>query len=215
MIMKRYATIDEAGFFNSTVTELALEHMPDHVKDKLIPSVPIGDPGELRAWAWDGSEWVAKDSPKGHVFYNPAKTKERHFAKAHDDHPPKGWKLAPRGENIGLSLDEVKEDKWAALKRQRNAAEFGTFTWQGKVFQADALSQSRIMRAASLAQLSPNKLFEWTLADDSTVTLTADDMIAVAMVMSDNADAVHAKGKQLRAQINKAKTAAEVEAVVW
>lgn len=113
------------------------------------------------------------------------------------------------------TLDDRKTQKWVEIRGARDAAEFGGFTWDGSTFDSDATSQSRIMGAAQLAQLDPTFTVDWTLADNSVRTLSADDMVAVGVALGQHVATQHATARTLRAQIQAAATAAEVAAVVW
>lgn len=122
-----YSLIDEAGFWRSSVSELALEHMPQHVKDKLIPSLPPAEAaGDMKAWKWDGVKWIAGTSQRGQVWYNPIRTAERHVAKSHDDVPPDGWVFLPPGVNVDLTVYEQLEKQWDKVRADRDALLTGT-----------------------------------------------------------------------------------------
>lgn len=117
------------------------------------------------------------------------------------------------------TIQELKDAKWSEIKTARNAAEFGTFTWDGSAFDSDAASQSRIQGAAQLATLalmnSQPFSIDWTLADNSVRTLNAQDMIAVGMAMGEHINAQHAKARIKRQAIEAAIAVAEVEAIAW
>lgn len=114
--MTIYSTVDENGFWCSNVMELALEHMPEHVKAKLIPSSPEGEAGYMKAWKWDGEKWVKAKSYRSLCWYNPERTMERHIGKTHTDAPPAGWLHLPAGTQVDLTAIEL----WEEIKRERN-----------------------------------------------------------------------------------------------
>lgn len=117
------------------------------------------------------------------------------------------------------TLAQIKADHWAAMKAARDAHEFGWFEWDGSTFDSDRESQARIMGAVQMAVLamSAQQPFEiaWTLADNSVRTLAGADMVAVGLELGAHVAAAHAIGRTLRAAIEDAETAAEVEAVQW
>ncbi|HCP76812.1 MAG: hypothetical protein CML16_04095 [Pusillimonas sp.] len=113
------------------------------------------------------------------------------------------------------TVQDARDAKWIEIKKDRQQAEFGGFTWDGSAFDSDALSQSRIQGAVQLAQLDPNFSIDWTLADNTTRTLDAADMVAVGVALGVHVNAVHAHGRLRRQQINDAKTIQEVEQIEW
>ena len=143
---------------------------------------------------WSGVGWVAiptSPSPE-HTF----------------DYTTKQW-VDPR------PLSDLQAAKWAQIKRDRDEAEFGGFTWDGSPFDSDAISQSRIQGALQLAALIPDFSIDWTLADNTARNLSAADLANVGAALGMHVAAQHAKARLLRSQIEAATTVAEVDAVTW
>lgn len=117
------------------------------------------------------------------------------------------------------TLDEHKAKHWAQIKAARDAAEFGSFDWDGSRFDSDALAQARIMGAVQMAVLAAAAgqqfAIDWTLQDNTVRTLTGSDMIAVGLALGAHVGRQHAIGRQLRARVMAATTAAEVAQIVW
>lgn len=113
------------------------------------------------------------------------------------------------------TLDQIKADQWSVIKEARAAAEFSSFIWDGSEFDADALSQQRIIGAAQLAEINPSFEIDWTLADNSVRTLNSAQMKSVGTALGAHVNAQHVKARSLRVQIENATTRAEVEAVTW
>lgn len=117
------------------------------------------------------------------------------------------------------SLSAQKAMKWASIKAKRDQIEFSTFTANGNIFDAHVSSQSRIQGAALLATnaIASNSAFsiDWTLSDNSVVTLDAAGMIQVGMAMAAHINAAHAQARVLRVVIESATTVEAVEAVTW
>lgn len=128
------------------------------------------------------------------------------------DYSAKQW-VDPR------TLDEVKAAQWTAIKAARAAHELGGFVWGGSQFDSDQVSQQRIQGAVQLAQLAmaAGQPFEvdWTLADNSTRTLSATDVLQVGMALGGHITAAHTKARALRAAINAATTADAVQTTTW
>ena len=117
------------------------------------------------------------------------------------------------------TLGDIKAAQWTAIKAQRDAVEFGGYTWDGSGFDSDSQSQSRIMGAAQLATLAAMAeqpfSIDWTLTDNTVRTLAGADMIAAGQALGVHVGAAHATARALRAAIESATTQAEVEAVQW
>lgn len=117
-------------------------------------------------------------------------------------------------EGGGLAARRTRQ--WALIKQQREAREYGGFTWDGSTFDSDPESRNRIMGAAQLAMLakSSGQPFEitWVLADNSSRVLSADEMIAVGAALGSHVSALFATGVVLRQQIADSP---EPETVAW
>ena len=143
---------------------------------------------------WDGEVFILKPPPPSahHIF----------------DYTIKQW-VDPR------TLSDLQAAKCAQIKRDRDEAEFGGFTWDGSPFDSDAISQSRIHGALQLAALIPDFSIDWTLADNTVRALSGSELAAVGVALGLHVGTQHAKARVLRAQIEAATTVAEVDAVVW
>lgn len=112
-------------------------------------------------------------------------------------------------------LRAARAAAWAQFKRQRHEAEFGRFTWDGSTFDADMVSQLRILAAAQKAQVNPLHTATWTLADNTTRVLNAAQLIALGDALHDHVAEQHARGRLKRAQLNQANSLAALLAVKW
>lgn len=117
------------------------------------------------------------------------------------DYTTKQW-IDPR------SLDEIKAQKWDEIKSQRDQIEFGGFEFEGNVYDSDQVSKNRIMGAA-LAGIDQ----VWTLADNTTVDLTASQLQQLYAALQAHIASVHERGRIARQLINEAETKEEVEAI--
>lgn len=128
------------------------------------------------------------------------------------DYGSKAW-VDPR------TLDDLKTAKWEAIKRQRAAVEFGKFTYNGMEFDGDVNAQRRLMNLISVSKsaLQAGTAFstEFILADNSVVMLTAADFVAIEMVKIEQVAAAFAKAATLRAQIDSAGSAEEIQSLSW
>lgn len=113
------------------------------------------------------------------------------------------------------TLDEHKAAKWASIKSAREGAEFGPFTWDGSVFDANVTSQQRIAGAVQMASLSASFSVNWTLNDNTVRLLSNSQMIAVGTALAYNVSILHQKSRSLREKIDAATSVAEVDAIAW
>lgn len=116
-------------------------------------------------------------------------------------------------------LAALKQAKWASIKDARHAAEFGLFAVGDLVFDGDENSQRRIQGAVQLATLALAAqepfVIEWTLADNSTATLTAQQVLDVGRALAGKIQMVYAHARGLRQRIAQAATAEEIAAITW
>ena len=117
------------------------------------------------------------------------------------DYVTKQW-VDPR------TLDEIKAQRWVAIKQQRSQLEFGGFEFDGGVYDSDQVSQGRIMGAAAAGvdQI-------WTLANNTTVELTALQLQQLYSALQVHIASVHERGRIARQLIFDAETKEEVEAI--
>ena len=141
------------------------------------------------------------------------KSKGPRPSEAHDfDYTNKQW-YDPR------TLSDLQAAKWAQIKSARDEAEFGGFTWNGSLFDSDAISQSRIQGAVQLASIAlannQTVVQEWTTADNSVVSLNATDLLNLGLQLCLFINKVHDYGRVLRARIAAADSSLDVQEVLW
>lgn len=134
-----------------------------------------------------GGEWI--DLPKRPSIFH------------RFDYTTKQW-IDPR------SLDDFKAQKWDELKAQRDQLEFDGFEFEGNIYDSDQVSQGRIMGAAS-AGIDQT----WTLADNTTVELSASQLQQLYAALQAHIASAHERGRIARQLIFDAETKEQVEAV--
>ena len=117
------------------------------------------------------------------------------------DYEIKQW-IDPR------TLDEIKAQKWTEIKSERDSLEFGGFEFEDNTYDSDQVSQGRIMGAASAGVDQV-----WTLADNTTVNLTAAQLQQLYAALQAHIASVHERGRIARQLIFEAETKEEVEAI--
>lgn len=133
--------------------------------------------------------------------------------------PSKWHDWSKAASSYVLNMTRAKQEQWDAIKEKRTEIENAGFYWQTYLFDSDPISQSRIQGAVQMAQiaLSQNQPFsiDWTIANDTVVTLSAQDMVSVGLALGSHINQCHVIGRQLREQIDAAQTPEVLESVVW
>jgi hypothetical protein len=117
------------------------------------------------------------------------------------------------------TLAQARASKWAEIKRERSKVEYGQFTWDGHTFDCDAVSQSRLQGAVQIATLAATSgqsfSVDWTLADNSVLTISAADLVNVAGALAGTIIGAHTVARQLRAAIDAATTLSAIDSIHW
>ena len=138
----------------------------------------------------------------GEIYQKPDQPDEYHEF----DYASKQWVF---------SLDSARALKWQEIKAARTAQEFGTFIWGDYTFQCDEVSQRRIQGAVQLAAIDSGFSIDWTLADNSVVNLSAQDMISIGVTLAAHVNACHEKSRSLRQAIDLAQTEQDIAEIDW
>ncbi len=113
------------------------------------------------------------------------------------------------------SLAEIKQAARVKITEIRNRKESEGFAYQGMFFDSDALSIQRLMCAAQSAAHNPEFTVNWTLKDNSEVSLSSAQIQGVVAAFSAYNNTLHQTAAELKTQINEAENASAVAAVVW
>lgn len=108
----------------------------------------------------------------------------------------------------GRTLETAQEQKWQAIKDDRDTLEFGGFVFEGNIYDSDQVSQGRILGAAIAGADQV-----WTLADNTMVELTAMQLQQLYAALQAHIASVHERGRIARQLIYDAETKEQVEAV--
>lgn len=117
------------------------------------------------------------------------------------------------------SLEELKIIKRAEINAARDAAEQGGFEYMGKVFDSDQVSCQRISCAAQAMQMAAMTedvpTITWTCQDNSTIELTAKELMGLVVALAEWSNICHQKATKLKEQIEAAETEEELEKIQW
>lgn len=176
--------VNEYGQYKGTITGSAAEVIAQTPEGHTTTMLP---PPRTTDY-WSGTDWVAiGTAPSAYHKYS---------------YETKQWVDS-------RSLEQIKQSKWDQIKYQRNLAEFGGFKYLDMPFDSDQISQVRMIAAAALGQP-----ITWTLADDTAVELTAEEVQGLGEALANHVTTTHARGRLARQLIEQATNADEVEAVV-
>lgn len=117
------------------------------------------------------------------------------------------------------TLDDVKKSKWEEIKAARTAAIDAPLETPYGVFDSDSESRGNIKDAVLMEQtllsLGMPADVEFTLADNTNVSLSAPAMTQVGLMLGAKVQAAHARARELRAMIDACSTKEEVLSIVW
>lgn len=114
------------------------------------------------------------------------------------------------------TLQDHKDAKWEAMKAARDAAERSTFVWNGYTIDADMARINGAATGAIIAQAASQTYEDvWTLADNSTIPVNGQDILAMCLALAAHVSACHAHGRALRQQILDCTTKEQVDAIEW
>lgn len=114
-----------------------------------------------------------------------------------------------------MTLDEHRAIKISQINAARDAALVAGIEYGGHVYDSDAKSVQRITGAVVLAMADANFSTGWVTKDNTIVTLTAADVIALGQAAASHEAGIIFKARQLKDQVLAATTRAEIEAITW
>lgn len=159
------------------------------------------------------------DKGAGHIEFNDGKPNQDIGAAAFKPFAKyvNRWKAANTPPE--RTLADAKLDKRQQINGHRDTLEASGFEYLGKTFDSDSRSAQRITIAAQTAQLAMASgqpfSITWTAKDNSTIDLTAEQMLGMPVALAQFAAGLHEHGKAKKALIDAATTIGEVDAVQW
>lgn len=110
------------------------------------------------------------------------------------------------------SLDELKAQKINELKNIRDTEEVKPIEYNGNLFDFDDKARDRI-NSAIIALSITGQSIEWTTADNTNVTVTADDLRGIVANVAVRSNELHTAYRTAKAQVEAATTKAEIDAI--
>ncbi len=111
------------------------------------------------------------------------------------------------------TLNEVKANKINELKGIRDTKEVEPIRTDKGLFDYDEKARDRIKDA--MVALKYSGTIEWTLADNTDVSVSQLDLENVIMAVASRSNELHITYRNLKERVNAAQTVEEVNAIVW
>ena len=114
------------------------------------------------------------------------------------------------------TLEDVKAQKINELKAVRDFKEMDPVLYAELKFDFVSKSYERITAAIyALDMQGYTSTINWTLADNSSAPVTANDLRGVIAAAAVRSDALHTAYRALKSQVQAAETVADVATIVW
>lgn len=116
------------------------------------------------------------------------------------------------------SLDELKDMKRQEINSERdNARKIEGAEYDGDIFDIDEVSQSNILAQIKVAEIigDPKATYNYRSKTNTDHLLTLAQLQELGLAIAVKVNAIYVKSWDLKAQVDKATTAEEVEAIKW
>lgn len=111
-------------------------------------------------------------------------------------------------------IEQLRQQKIAELKYQRDTAEVEPVEYGGHLYDYDSKARDRINAAIiALSLQGEGASIDWTTADNQDVKVTANDLRMVIAAVAARSNKLHTAYRAAKAQVEAAVTADEVRAV--
>lgn len=117
-------------------------------------------------------------------------------------------------EYVPPTFEEIVTAKLSELKSTRDTLETEPIEYQGTRYDYDDKARDRI-NAAIIALDITGQSIEWTTADNTNVTVTAQDLRNIIAAVAIRSNELHVKYRNLKEQVLACTTADEVAEIVW
>lgn len=113
-------------------------------------------------------------------------------------------------------LDYVRKQKWAEIKSARDKAETSGCPFKGSVMDSDERSVTKINTVYNAVRTYGESFtIDWTMQDNSTMTLTYKDVLNMPLALAANSDYLHQKARNIREQIYSETDIGTIYAIEW
>lgn len=113
-------------------------------------------------------------------------------------------------------LDELKSQKFAELKAERDRLEVEPIEYNGNLFDYDDKARDRINAAIiALDLMGEGATLSWTTADNTEAIVTANDLRGVIAAVAVRSNELHVKYRELKTQVEAVETKEELESIIF
>ena len=123
-----------------------------------------------------------------------------------------------KNEEIKPSLEDLKLFKRYEINSERdNARKIEGAEYDGDIFDIDEVSQSNILAQIKVAEIigDPNATYNYRSKTNTDHLLTLAQLQELGLAIAVKVNDIYVKSWDLKAQVDKATTAEEVEAIKW
>lgn len=185
METKKVYQYDEKNYFKGELTLDSSDKSPSGAWNIPARCVEIEPPTEKEEYKrkWSGSGWEYEEIPK-------------------DPEPPEP------------TLDELKEMKKLQLKAERDAKEVLPIDSNGHSFDYDEKARDRINAAIIAMELKGQEAsIEWTLADNTSIPVTANDLKMVIAAVAVRSNELHVAYRAASDKVDAATTKEDLDKI--
>ncbi len=111
-------------------------------------------------------------------------------------------------------LEAVKQMKIDELRNFRDIEEVEDIEVNGHLYDYDEKARERINAAIIALDVTQGTIM-WTLADNTDVEVSANDLRHVIAMVAQRSNILHVKYRTLKNQVENAQTIEEVENIIW
>lgn len=112
------------------------------------------------------------------------------------------------------SLIELKQRKLQELKLERDKREVEPIAYNGKLYDFDEKACDRIHAAIIALEQQQGSKIDWTLADNTSVTVTANDLRMVIANVAIRSNQLHVKYRTAKDKVEICTSKEELEKII-
>lgn len=115
-------------------------------------------------------------------------------------------------------LHARREYRCAEVNRLRDEKEQSGFPYLGKIFDSDAVSVQRLSGAWCAARMAADAgaefSIEWTCSDDTSIVLSAAELLGIVPALAAYASRLHTRARELKALIRDSEEPESIDITV-
>lgn len=119
-------------------------------------------------------------------------------------------------EDESKMLSYARNKKWSEIKGIRNSKETSGCPFKGSVLDSDERSVTKINTAVQSAQVYGEGFsIDWTMQDNSVMTLDYNDMLSVPLALAAWSNYLHQHARKIKTQIEITENIADIMNINW